>query len=269
MAKSRDNSGESFRIGVVDSGVGGLTVVQEIARLSPGADIVYFGDSANVPYGNRTEQEIISLTCAMLDFMKQKGVAAVAIACNTISTLVDRFQPRYDFPVLGIIEPAAIQIAASNLGHVGLLATEFTVRTGHYQKLIRERNAGIAVHALGSRTLAALIEAADYDGKAVDAEVCRLLAALGEMYPVRDIILGCTHYPIVLDLFRKHAPETMFIDPAVLQAREVLRLLPPGGATSGRGRGSLEIFTSGGAAGFERILGVLQIALPCRIHAQR
>ena len=265
----------SCRIGVIDSGVGGLTVVGRIADILPEADIVYFGDSANVPYGNRPESEILELTCSMLDFMKEKRVAVAAVACNTISTLIDSFQSRYDFPMLGIIGPAAAQVAASGISHVGLLATEFTVHSGHYQKLIRERNAAVIVHALGSKTLAALIEAAEYDGKAVDAEVVRLIAALSETYPVRDIILGCTHYPIVLDSFRKHAPGVNFIDPAILQAREVLRLLEAAGTgpmpvdTPGKSRGSLEVFTSGSAAGFERILDTLKIDLPCRIHAQR
>ena len=263
------------RIGIIDSGVGGLTVVRKIADIFPEADIVYFGDSANVPYGNRPESEILELTCSMLDFMREKRVAVVAIACNTISTLIDSFQSRYDFPMLGIIGPAAAQVAASGISHVGLLATEFTVHSGHYQKLIHVRNAAVTVHALGSKTLAALIEAADYDGKAVEAEVGRLLTALGKAYPVRDIILGCTHYPIAVDVFRKQAPGVNFIDPAILQARDLLRLLEVTGTgptpvdTAGKSRGSLEVFTSGSAAGFERILEALKIDMPCRIHAQR
>ena len=275
METSKGKKEGSCRIGVIDSGVGGLTVVGRIADILPEADIVYFGDSANVPYGNRPESEILELTCSMLDFMREKRVAVVAIACNTISTLIDSFQSRYDFPMLGIIGPAAAQVAASGISHVGLLATEFTVHSGHYQKLIHERDATVAVHALGSKTLATLLEAADYDGKAVEAEVGRLLTALGRAYPVRDIILGCTHYPIEIDRFRSKAPGVHFIDPAIIQARDLLRLLADdgpdtgeGGTTEGR-RGSLEIFTSGSAAGFERILDALKIGLPCRIHAQR
>jgi glutamate racemase len=246
-----------------------MTVVRELSALLPGADIVYFGDSANVPYGNRTESEIVSLTCAMLDFMAARRVDAVAIACNTISTLVDRFRPQYDFPILSIIEPAAAHVAASNLAHIGLIATEFTVRTGAYQKLIARGNPSTQVHGLGSRSLAALIEAEESDDEAIDAEVGRLLSSLFEACPVRDIILGCTHYPIVLDSFRKHAPDVNFIDPALLQAREVKRLLEQKGIAAGAGLGDLDISTSGGAAGFERILEKLRIERPRRIHAQR
>jgi glutamate racemase len=273
------------KIGVIDSGVGGLTVVREIARLIPYADIVYFGDSANVPYGNRPESEILSLTCAMLDFMHEQGATLVAVACNTISTVIDKFQSRYAFPVFSIIEPAAAFVAASDLDHVGLLATEFTVRTGHYQRLIHDRNPSIVVHALGSKTLAALIEAPEYDGAAVDAEVALLLAALGKEHPVENIILGCTHYPIAMESFRKYAPSSRFIDPALFQAKEIQRFLEDGGYTpsgdrsvapdNSRGiapdnsRGALEIYTSGSAAAFERILKLLKIGMPGSLHAQR
>jgi glutamate racemase len=265
------------RIGVIDSGVGGMTAVQEIARLMPDSEIVYFGDSANVPYGNRLESEILSLTCAMLDFMREKGVTLVAVACNTISTLIDKLRSRYDFPIFGIIEPAAAYVAAADLGHVGLLATEFTVRTGQYQKLIHEGNPSTVVHALGSRTLAALIEAPEYDGAAVDAEVGRLLAALGAEYPLRDVVLGCTHYPIAIDAFRKYGPHLRFIDPALLQAQEIQRFFEGRGYASdedgncapGNSQGVLEIYTSGSAAAFERILGLLKIGMPSCLHAQR
>jgi glutamate racemase len=256
----------SVNIGVIDSGVGGMTVVGEIAKILPGAAIIYFGDSANVPYGNRAESEIIDLTCAMLDFMREKGVALVAVACNTISTLIDKLQPRYQFPIFSIIKPAAAHIAASTLAHVGLFATEFTVKTGHYQKLIHEKNPSIKVHAVGSKSLAALMEASAYDQSAVDAEVSSLLSILFSEYPVKDIILGCTHYPIALHTFRKYAPDINFIDPAALQAREVRRYLESHGYVPAQSPGSLEIYTSGTGTSFTRILESLEIRIPSRIH---
>lgn len=255
------------KIGVIDSGVGGMTVVAALARLLPSADIIYFGDSANVPYGNRPEKEIIGLTCAMLDFMKEKGVALVGIACNTISTVIDKLQPRYEFPLISIIEPAAHHVAESPVRHVGLVATEFTVGTGHYQKLIRAENPAITVHAKGSKHLAALMEAPVNDEAAVDAEISSLLASLSREYPVKDIILGCTHYPIAIDTFKKWAPGVHFIDPAALQAKAILECLERLGYSAGEGEGSLNIYTSGGAATFERILKLLKIKMPCQIHA--
>jgi glutamate racemase len=258
---------ESIKIGVIDSGVGGMTVVREIARLLPNADIVYFGDSANVPYGNRTEKEIIELTCTMLDFMREKGVVLVAVACNTISTLIDKFRSLYKFPIFSIIEPAADYVAASALREVGLLATEFTVRTGHYRKLIHERNASITLYAKGSKTLASLMEAPAYDEAAVEAEVSSLLSALSAERPVKDIILGCTHYPIAMKIFSKRAPDVHFIDPAALQAEEVRRYLERQGFSPAKKPGSLNIYTSGVGASFERILELLEIEMPRQIHA--
>jgi len=179
----------------------------------------------------------------MLDFMREKGVVLVAVACNTISTVIDKFSAQYGFPLFSIIEPAAKYAAASALQHIGLLATEFTVKTGHYQKLIRERNASITVHAKGSKTLAALIEAPDYDEAAVDEELSSLLSALRGEYPVNDIILGCTHYPIAMKLFRKRAPDIHFIDPAALQAREIKSYLESHGYDSHHDSGSLNVYT--------------------------
>jgi len=268
MNNHRAMSDGSVKIGVIDSGVGGMTVVREIARLLPNEDIIYFGDSANVPYGNKTEQEIIDLTCAMLDFMQGKGVTLVAVACNTISTVIDAFQSKYQFPIFSIIEPAATFVAASAAHDVGLLATEFTVRSGHYQRLIHERNPSIVVHARGSKTLAALIEAPDYDEVAADAEISNLLSALSLEYPVKDIILGCTHYPIAMKLFNKRAPDIHFIDPAALQASEVRRFLEEKGYSPAQKLGTLNIYTSGGPSGFKRILEQLEIDRPYEIHAR-
>ncbi|MCX7026642.1 MAG: glutamate racemase [Spirochaetes bacterium] len=267
MNARTEQNNKPRKIGVIDSGVGGMTVVREIARLLPDADIIYFGDSANVPYGNRTEAEIIDLTCAMLDFMRGKDVALVAVACNTISTVIDKFQSRYNFPIFSIIGPAAAHVAASDLHHVGLLATEFTIKTGQYQKLIHERNASITIHAKGSKNLAALLEAPEYDEAAVDEEISSLLSALAKEYPVKYIILGCTHYPIAIKLFNKRAPDIHFIDPAALQAEEVRHFLESQGYSSYRNSGSLSMYTSGDTESFTRILEVLGIQMPHQIHA--
>ncbi|MBQ9719552.1 MAG: aspartate/glutamate racemase family protein, partial [Oscillospiraceae bacterium] len=106
-------------IGVIDSGVGGLTVVREIQRLLPGEDILFFGDSVNVPYGNRSADEIFALTMRMLRYLEQRGVKCVAIACNTISSLLERIRPQCPFPVLSIIEAGADYVVREKLSRVG------------------------------------------------------------------------------------------------------------------------------------------------------
>ena len=95
------------KIGVLDSGIGGLTTVKSLQDLLPGEDIIYFGDNKNVPYGNKSKDEILALTLKMIDFFKENDVKIVAIACNTISTLIDSYKDRYDFPIVDIISPTA------------------------------------------------------------------------------------------------------------------------------------------------------------------
>src|SRR5690554_2678509 len=127
-------------IGVIDSGVGGLTVVKELQNLLPQESIIYFGDNANVPYGNRSEEEIAKLTKAMIDYLIKKDVKLVAVACNTISTIVDKYFSDYEVPIVSIIAPTAACVVKNKLKEVGVIATKFTVQTGAYDKLIHEKN---------------------------------------------------------------------------------------------------------------------------------
>ena len=113
-------------IGVMDSGIGGLTVVKELQRILPGEDIIYFGDSANCPYGNKTSDQIFELSCNMLKFLGDNGVKCTAIACNTISTMSNRLRPCFDYRIVSIVEEAAKYVIREKLSSVGLIATEFT-----------------------------------------------------------------------------------------------------------------------------------------------
>lgn len=141
-------------IGVMDSGIGGLTVVRELQRLLPGEDIIYFGDSANCPYGNRTTGADYPAEQKHAQFLGDQGAKTTAIACNTISTLVDRLIPCFDYHIIGIVSPAADAIARDGLREVGLIATEFTARSGAYEKLIHAHDPSIEVFAQGSPLLA-------------------------------------------------------------------------------------------------------------------
>jgi len=252
------------RIGVLDSGLGGLTLVREMESILPCEDIVYFGDNSNCPYGNRPEDEIVELASAMLDFMLKKGVKAAAIACNTISTVAGRLRERYDFPIVSIIEAAcesvAGEAAAMGLSKVAVFATEFTIRAGLYGKLLRRLRPEIEVFGFPSRTLAEMIDEGRFGDSATETEVKALLSALRESHPdVTHVILGCTHYPIVQDLFEKSAPGIRFINPAQAQAGAVKKLLSDLGLLSDIPQPALEIYTSGEKPLYEAALKKLNI----------
>ncbi|WP_101697404.1 glutamate racemase [Clostridium minihomine] len=233
-------------IGVMDSGIGGLTVAKEIQRLLPHEDILYFGDSANCPYGNKTAQEITELSRNMLRYLGNRGVKVVAIACNTISTLVDVLSEDFDFEILGIIAPSAAYVARSGIKRVGLIATEFTIQTGNYDKLIHALDPQVQVTGKGSPLLAGLVDRGDFSQQDINTEIRTQIDTILDRDPqIKHVILGCTHYPIVEQNFKNCYPDLSFINPALEQANAVRGFLQENGALAEHGQGGFTICTSG------------------------
>ena len=252
---------ETARIGVIDSGVGGLTFVREILALCPGADIIYFGDSANCPYGNQTRERILELTFKALSFLQQSHIHVGVIACNTISTLIDTLQSNSDIPLFSVVSPAAAAVACSGVKRVGILGTEFTIAVGTYQKLIRAINPDIELLCQGSLHLAALVDQGAPEQDVEREIVSRFGPLLEHNPPPESVILGCTHYPIVKDFFVRRYPHIEFLDPAVELAKVLTRWLEQQGLET-KGQGSLKIYTSGALDVYQRILEKLKIPAP-------
>lgn len=122
-------------------GLGGYTVVKELQRLLPKEDIIFLGDGKNQPYGNRSEKDILCLTHQCLDFLKDKHVKVVAVACNTISTLIDKYQPDYEFRIFSIVQAGSTDVIKLGLRQVGILSTVFTANSGCYDRLIHQETA--------------------------------------------------------------------------------------------------------------------------------
>ena len=245
-------------IGVMDSGLGGLTAVRELGIILPQESIVYYGDNANCPYGNRSREEILSLSFAMLDFLKEKNVKIVAIACNTISTLIEELRKPYAFPIVSIIETTCEYVADKEFEQIGVFATEFTVKQGHYRRVIGELSPKTEVFSIPSRDLAMLVDTGHFESLEIEIEVKSLLNELKNIAPgLEDMILGCTHYPIVKDVFEKNSGGVNFINPAEIQAGAVRALLT--GQLSEGGQPSLDIFTSGEAVQYEAAIKKLGI----------
>lgn len=249
-------------VGVLDSGVGGLTVVRQLQRLLPGEDVVYFGDSANVPYGNRSEDEIFALTMNMIHFLEQRQVKCIAIACNTISTLIKRLRDEEKCPLISIVEAGASYVVQKKLTRVGLIATEFTVKKGTYDARIHSHAPQCEIVAKGSPKLAALVDKGDFDDPAIDAEIREQVGDILSRAPVEHLILGCTHFPIVADNFRVCFPRLQLIDPAEQQAAMVKKLLAERNWLSEKERGSFRIFTTGDPAVYRAVAGRLGLSEP-------
>ena len=235
----------SSPIGVMDSGIGGLTVVRELQRILPGEDIIYFGDSANCPYGNKTSDQIFELSRNMLQFLGDNGVKCTAIACNTISTLADRLRPCFDYKIVSIVEEAAKYVLREHLRSVGLIATEFTVASGKYAELIHKGDPACKVVGKGSPLLAALVDRGDFNQHDINTEIRTQVDNILAREKVENLILGCTHYPIVEENFRECYPEMHLINPALEQANAVKAYLTEQNAVNPQEKGKFIICTSG------------------------
>ena len=252
-------------IGVMDSGIGGLTVVRQLQRLLPGEDIIFFGDSANCPYGNRTADDICNLSLAMLRFLEGRGVKCVAIACNTISTMVDRLRPHMPFRVESIVECGAAKAVEREMSTVGIIGTEFTVKSGAYDRLIHQGDPDCVVVSKGSPKLAALVDRGDFNQEEIDEEIRTQVGDILSRGAVKDLILGCTHYPIVEENFRRCFPQLNLIDPAYEQASAVKAYLTKENALNAQEKGSFRIFTSGDPAVYVQVVKRLGLFEPDEI----
>lgn len=254
-------------IGVMDSGVGGLTVVKELQKLLPQENIIYYGDTANCPYGNRSQDEIVKFAGGIIDFLQTNHVKLVAIACNTMSTVISQLQNHFEIEIIGIVKPAATYIAKLKPKKVGVVATVFTVETKEYDHLIDAFEPSISVTGQGSPHLAALIESGEFNYTKIDqeikTEVDKLLAKSPE---TTSIVLGCTHYPIVEDRFQALYPNIKFINPAHEQAIFVKEYLSHHDLLNDSNElSTFSIYTSGDPQKYEIIVNKLQLTTPKEI----
>lgn len=199
-------------IGFFDSGVGGLSVYSRFRKLLPSENTIYYGDLKNLPYGNKTQEELIGFARNILDFLKTKGVKAVVIACNTSSALAyDYIKDDYDFPIYPIIQSCAKVIAGMDIERVGVFATEGTVKSDAYNRELTFYNSKVKVKSIACPNWVSIVEGVG--SVDADSDIKNHLEEMLSFNPDK-IILGCTHYPYLIDRLTKFAPKELFIDPA-------------------------------------------------------
>ena len=260
MELSRDGA-----IGVFDSGVGGLTVLDECLATLPSEDFVYFGDTAFFPYGEKPVEELRRRALAITRWLEAQGVKLIVVACNTATAAaLPWLQQHVELSVLGVMGPEAhAAVQATRNRRIGLLATEATVRSGSYARMVEAHDAGAELTSVACPRLAPAIQAGDpFDQRIVDMvrEYTAPLSAAG----VDTVILGCTHYPIVERLLRRSLPQgTTLIKSGEEIAREVAETLgrkgllrPPGSP-----EGSYRFACSGEPSAF-RELGSRFLQMP-------
>lgn len=206
--------GKNSPIGFFDSGVGGLSVYSKFKKVLPNENTLYFGDLAHLPYGNKTQEELVSYAREILKFYEQKGVKAVVIACNTSSAQAyDIVKKEFDFKIYPIIQSCAKVIANSEVKRLGVFATSATVNSGVYTRELKKYNQTLEVKEIACPNWVDIVENGKYKDALAQADIKSHINDMMKFNPEK-IILGCTHYPYLLPILREFAPNVEFIDPA-------------------------------------------------------
>lgn len=185
-------------IGIIDSGVGGLTVAKEILRQLPYEQIIYLGDNLRCPYGPRTKQEVKAFTWELTDFLLEKNIKMLIIACNTATAAaLDDIKKKVNIPVIGVIHPGArAAIKHSNNLKIGIIGTEGTIKSNAYTEALHSINKRVEVTGIACPKFVPLVESDQYASPLAEKVVAESLSPL-KATDIDTLILGCTHYPLL------------------------------------------------------------------------
>ncbi len=214
-------------IGVFDSGIGGLTVANEIIRQLPAESVVYFGDTARVPYGPKSPDTVRRYSQEIADFLQSQGVKSIVIACNTATAhALAMLREKLTIPVIGVVEPGArAAVRATKTNRIGVIGTVGTIKSGAYERAIRTLNPDAIITARAAPLLVPLIEEGWNDHPASRLVVEEYLEPFNRA-DIDTLVLGCTHYPLLKPLIAEVLGETVqLIDSAAETASETARTL--------------------------------------------
>ncbi|MDQ3823682.1 MAG: glutamate racemase [Actinomycetota bacterium] len=251
-------------IGVFDSGLGGLTVAHELMRQMPTEGLVYFGDTARVPYGPKAPSTVRRYSREIASFLEGEGVKAIVVACNTATAhALAALRAELRVPVVGVIEPGArAAVSATRTGNVGVIGTAGTIRSGAYERAIRELAPDARITAQPCPLFVPLVE----EGW-IETEATRLIASeyLGPLREaaVDTVVLGCTHYPLIRPILQRvFGRDVTLVFSAEETAREVAETLARKGIENAPDReGSYRFLTTGDPEAF-RVTGARFLQLP-------
>jgi len=214
-------------IGVFDSGVGGLTVVREIMRQIPNERIVYFGDTARVPYGNKSKDTITRYSRQIVRFLQAHQIKTIVVACNTASAYaLDEIEKEVDVPMIGVVKPGAkTATEVTQNGKIGVIGTEATISSKLYSEYIKQLNSDATIYGKACPLFVPLVEEGLWQDPVTDEIAGRYLNELIDI-GIDTLILGCTHYPLIRSTIGKVMGESVtLVNPAYETARELKELL--------------------------------------------
>ena len=214
-------------IGVFDSGIGGLTVAKEIMRQIPGESLVYFGDTARVPYGSKSKNTVCKYSKQIAKFLPTQDVKAIVIACNTASALArEELEDMVDVPVIDVVQPGARMAAASTKNNkIGVIGTQSTIKSGIYESYLHKINPELTVVSKACPLFVPLVEEGLFEDRITEDVVSRYLHDMKE-YEIDALVLGCTHYPLLRGVIGREMGESVkLVNPAYETAKSLKDLL--------------------------------------------
>ena len=214
-------------IGIFDSGLGGLCALKELHRLLPRTDIIYFGDTGRTPYGTRSAETIMKYAAQDARFLMSKNVRAILIACGTVSTVaLNALKISLSVPVYGVVSAASREAAAATKnGKIGVMGTGATISSGVFGHELKLINNSFDVTSVACPLLVPVVEYGFADDEIAYLAVKRYLQPIIDA-GADTVILGCTHFPILIKMLKKAAPHINFVDSGAAAAREITAAFP-------------------------------------------
>ncbi len=242
-------------IGVFDSGVGGLTVVREIMRQLPSEDIIYFGDTARVPYGSKSKETVIRYSKQIVSFLQSNNVKTIVVACNTASAFaLEAIKKDINIPVIDVVRPGA-KVAAETTknGVIGIIGTEGTINSRVYNEYIISRNKNLNVIGKACPLFVPLVEEGFINDHVTDEIASRYLNDLIKMN-IDTLVLGCTHYPILIETISKLVgKDVSLVNPASETTNALKELLSENQMLNHSHQGTYKFFVSDSAEKFKNL----------------
>jgi len=239
-------SNQDSPIGVFDSGIGGLTVLQEIIQTLPKENTVYLGDTARAPYGTKSVETVLRYSYENSEFLIEKGVKVVVVACNTSTAIaLGQLRSRLNLPVVGVIEPGVRRaIKSTKNKKVGVIGTEATIQSGAYTRALKAVDANIEVYSRACPLFVPLVEEGWTDNEVVEMTAKAYLQGFKQS-GIDTLVLGCTHYPLLKKAIRNFLGRRVrLVDSAEETAKEVESMLKADSSLRKNGKGAHSFFVT-------------------------
>ncbi|MFC6175734.1 glutamate racemase [Companilactobacillus huachuanensis] len=241
-------------IGVLDSGLGGLTVVKEVIRQLPNENIIFIGDEARMPYGVKTREQIISYTREMVQYLISQDVKLIIYGCNTATAnALAQLRTEFTVPMIGVIKPGAqAAVKVSKTGSIGIIGTESTINSKSYSQTIAAIDSKVNVLGIAAQKFVSIVEADKINSQEAEDNISETLL------PFKDsdydtLILGCTHFPMLKTQINKYLPKITLIDPAVSTVEITKGYLTDNKLLTDQDNRTIKLYTTGSISEFSKL----------------